>query len=113
MDEFFEEQQKKLNQALDKIYTINTPYDYPIDSEEQINIEKELEKLVELEGFYSVIEKGKGQGSVFEEYTHHLREVRMGIEVLEREKQAIDEEHADDLANIRLLLESLESKKTS
>jgi len=110
MDEFFKEQQESLNKALDKIYTINAPYDYPVDSDEQINVEKELHRLTELEKFYSVIEEGKGQGSIFEEYSRHLKEVRMGIEVLEREKQAIEEEHSDDIANLRLLLTSAESR---
>jgi hypothetical protein len=110
MNEFYKEQQESLNKALDKIYTVNTPYDYPIESDDHVNIEKELHRLTELEKFYSVIEEGKSQGSVFEEYSNSLKEVRMGIEVLEREKQAIEEEHADDIANLRLLLSSVESR---
>ncbi|MDN7242997.1 hypothetical protein QWY14_14370 [Planococcus sp. N028] len=110
MDEFFREQQKKLTETLDKFYTINAPYDYPIDSEEQINIEQELRKLAELEKFYSVIEKGQSQGSIFEEYSNHLQEVRMAIEVIEREKQAIEQEHSDDIANIRMLLANIASR---
>ncbi|TWT25422.1 hypothetical protein [Planomicrobium sp. CPCC 101110] len=109
MNEFLKEHHEKLNKALDEIYTINTPYDFPISTEEQINVDKELQKLRALEKFYSAIENGNGQGSIFEEYSEHLKFARMGIEVLEREKQAIEEEHADDIANIRLLLENMES----
>ncbi|PSL41668.1 hypothetical protein B0H99_102352 [Planomicrobium soli] len=108
MDEFLKEHHEKLNKALDEIYTINTPYDFPISTEEQINVDKELTKLLALEKFYSAIEKGKSQGTIFEEYSNHLKFAKMGIEVLEREKQAIEEEHADDIANIRLLLEGIE-----
>lgn len=106
--DFFTHHIKGLNEVLERLYTIKKPVDYKGSKDDEINVKEELETAKELERLYSSIEKGFPAGEVFKKYSGFLVNVRKGIEILEVEKEKIEEEHSDDIENAELLIKVFE-----
>ncbi|OKO54210.1 hypothetical protein ABH17_017320 [Bacillus toyonensis] len=94
----------ELSNKLNSIYTI-------IEDGKFINLLEELKRLDFLESIYSVLEDSTfKKGTVYEEYTGYLKEVRKAKDKYNDEKKKIEEKEEEDIDNIKLLLRDLNYK---
>lgn len=101
--EFFHNHIRELSEKLDGIYSIK-------EAGKQVNVCEELRVLEMLESVYSVIEsKGIPDGETYLKYSNYLSNVRQRKQNMIAKKAEIEEVHATEIQNIKLLLSTMET----
>jgi hypothetical protein len=102
----------RLEKKLEDIYTVEPPQDYKDKQNvEKVNVLVELNDCEEAAAFYSVVEEeGVHEGEVYQEYSGYLKNIRESIQTLKALQKEIEQAHAADIANTRLLLNIMNKK---
>lgn len=104
---FCESHIKKLEEKLEKIYTVELLHISPIESVENVDVRKELEKRKFAINIYAKLERGGiKKGETFEQYNTYLTNSRYGAAQAEEVIKQIEEENVPEIKNIKTLLES-------
>lgn len=96
----------ELKKRLKEIYTVDAPPGFEVG---KVNILDELTADETLEAIYSIIEaSGVHEGEIFNTYFGYLENARKTKEIFIKMKEEVEREHAADIKNIRLLIDSFQ-----